>query len=366
VLGWVSYAISALYASVSNARLMPSRSECPCLVVTAKNGYIRSNSSWVISRVVRDFEYWMDAAVRTKLDDIMHDRYNYMKKQVKPGTAIIKPKKSGLCISVYEPCQVQRAGSPIHDMVYWSGFLVAFIQLVIAMIPIVVARDWSVMVITGVGIILGLLTGALPQWEREKWFSRRNAKSAYILTRGNGAQHALLILGNGHGLNLEDLAIGAENLDTVSAGWGTRICLFILGCLWIALLVGAAGFSQPSWYLLSVDGIGMLQNLAVAGWRRNPSALGIHLQFRKTIGHMSTMDALLQVEAEFPNAGRSLLPIFFPGPLFPDETAKWEALKVKQEQDAAAQTQQQIQSSLPPPQLTVPTSWILHAKSYET
>lgn len=188
--------------------------------------------------------------------------------------------------------------------------------------------------------------------------------NAYALTRGNGSQHALVILGNGHGLDLEDLGAGIETLDTVAAGWRTRACLFVLGWLWILLLIAVAGLSQPSWYLLAVGSIGMMQNLSIAGWPRHPSALGIHLEFRTAIGHMSTMDALLELETQYTHAGRSLLPIFFPGRIFPAEEAQWEALRLKAEQDEATR-RLRIQAGQAPAPPVVPESWVLHAKSYE-
>jgi hypothetical protein len=363
--GWVSYAISLLYTSVSNTSLMPPGSECPTLVFTAKNGYVRANNSWVVSRLVRDFEYWADKAVHDRLGEMMRARHEYMKSHARKGTIVPMPRKTGLCISIYEPSKTQQAGVPAGDLAYWSGFVVAAVQLTIAAVPIITDRDWSVMVITGVGTALAFLTGALPHWRSEKWYGRRDARNTYILTRGNGAQHAVMILGNEHGLNLEDLAAGVENLDSTAVDRTTRTFLFMLGCSWIALLIGAAGLSQPSWYLLCVGGIGMLQNLLVAGWRRKPGAMGIHLDFRKVVGNMSTMDALLELEKEYPSAGRSLLRTFFPGPLFPDEEEKWAALKTRNNSMSAGVINQDTQ---PEPIMRQPDrfeSWAQQARSFE-
>ncbi|RYN62507.1 hypothetical protein AA0118_g5461 [Alternaria tenuissima] len=188
--------------------------------------------------------------------------------------------------------------------------------------------------------------------------------NTYALTRGNGSQHALIILGNGHGLDLEDLAAGIETLETAAAGWKTKTFLFIMGWSWILLLIAAAGLSQPSWYLLAVGGIGMMHNLFVAGWPRHPSAMGIHLKFRTVIGHMSTMEALLALEAQYTHAGRSLLPIYFPGRIFPEEEAQWEALRLKAEHEESVQ-RQNIQAGRARPPMLPLESWILHAKSYE-
>jgi hypothetical protein len=107
-----------------------------------------------------------------------------------------------------------------------------------------------------------------------------------------------------------------------------------------------------------------MQNLSVAGWPLKPGALGIHLEFRTVISHMSTMDALLELEAHIKNAGQSLLPIYFPGRILPEEEAQWEALRLRSEREEATRLQhvQAGQASAAPPMLT---SWILHAKSYK-
>ncbi|KAH7174164.1 uncharacterized protein B0J16DRAFT_323631 [Fusarium flagelliforme] len=79
-------------------------------------------------------------------------------------------------------------------------------------------------------------------------------------------------------------------------------------------------------YLLAIGGVGMLQNVVVVGWRRNPRALGVHLDFKEVVGDMTAMDALLRLEAKCPSAGRSLLPILLPGELLPAEIEKWREL----------------------------------------
>lgn len=34
--------------------------DCPCNVINGSTGYVRDNSSWIIGRIVPDFESWMD------------------------------------------------------------------------------------------------------------------------------------------------------------------------------------------------------------------------------------------------------------------------------------------------------------------
>jgi hypothetical protein len=53
---------------------MPLAANGPCLVITAKNGYVRNNSSWVIERLLRDYDFWMDSTVRGKLEEMLDER----------------------------------------------------------------------------------------------------------------------------------------------------------------------------------------------------------------------------------------------------------------------------------------------------
>ncbi|MCJ1244652.1 hypothetical protein MMC30_001851 [Trapelia coarctata] len=349
-----------LLASVGDVRLMSSASESACLVITAKNGYLRSNTSWVIGRMLWDYESWMDPAVRMRLVKMLDERHSYMRRNAKAGTPVPRPRQTGLCISVYEPSKTKTAAEPTHDLIYWSGLGVAFVQLVIAAIPIATSGAWSILMITVSGTVFALFTGSLPQWRAEKWACRRSSPNTYVLTRGNGAQHAIVVLGNGRGLNLEDLAVAGQ-MNRTSSNAPMRLCLAVISVLWISLLITAARVATNTWYLLAVGGIGMLQNLLVAGRRRDPSTLGVHLDFREVIGEMTTMDALCALEAKYTKAGRSMLPIFFPGALLPEEMARWEALRVK-----AAQEEERAQlKAQGKPTTPASESWTAHAKTFE-
>ncbi|CZR57981.1 uncharacterized protein PAC_07871 [Phialocephala subalpina] len=336
--GWVSYAVTTFLASVGEVKLMPSATESPCLVITAKNGYFRSNSSWVISRVLSDYESWMDPAVRTRLEKMLDERQHYMRLKTRKGTKVPRPRQTGLCISIYEPSKAQTAGEPAHDLVYWTGLGVAVLQLVTAAIP-----------------IEACLNG-----ETRNGLAARSSQNTYVLTRGIGAQHAIVILGNGRGLNLEDLAVAGQ-IRYACSDAVTRTCLAGISALWVSLLVTAAGVKTNTWFLLAVGGIGIVQNVLVAGCRRDPSALGVHLEFREVIGEMTAMDALIALEDKYTKVGRSLLPIFFPGKLLPEEVARWDALKAKAIQEAeAARLDMQGRPIAEPPE-----SWTVHAKTFE-
>jgi hypothetical protein len=68
----------------------------------------------------------------------------------------------------------------------------------------------------------------------------------------------------------------------------------------------------------------MLQKIAVAGCAREPSALGIRLDFKEVIGHHKVMEALYTVEKSHPKLGAGMRPTFFPGDLREDEVIKWQ------------------------------------------
>jgi hypothetical protein len=237
---------------------------------------------------------------------------------------------------VYEPSHVLVSGEPVRDLIFWSGPLVSMAQMVIALIPVMTDGDWFVLVITICGTFLAITTGSLPAWACEKWACRRGTHSPFVLTRGNGSPHAILILGNDRSLNLEDLAVASRTHHGQSDKI-TRACLGVLSMLWILLLVSAAGVASGAIYLLAVGGLGMLHCIFVVGSRRRPSAFGVHLEYRGVVGDMTVMGALLQCEERYPAVGKALLPIFFPGKLLPDEVTQWEALEVGARTAAEAQ-----------------------------
>ena len=201
------------------------------------------------------------------------------------------------------------------------------LQIGVAAIPFGFFGDWSILLITGWGTLLSFATGWLPQWNKEKWACRRDSHKSIIITRGQGSQHALLILGDGHGFDLEDLAAGAVNVDAF-ASISTRVFVIFVAIFWTLLLLTAAGIKQNTWYLLAVGGIGMLHNIFVAGKKRNPAAFGMPLAFERVYGDTKAMKTLFAVEQDRPGVGKYLLPIFFPGEIRDDERARWAELGV--------------------------------------
>lgn len=276
-LGWVAYAVTAVVSAIGENKLMPLP-DCACKVINGRTGYVRDNSSWIIGRIVRDFESWMDdgkrdGRIRTHLRGMLDQRWEKDKlaaenKKAGSGKDVARPSQAGLCVSIYKADRA-RPGYPGYDLVYFIGFATTVFQLGIAAIPCGMFGDWGIFLVTTSGILLSFATGSISQWSKEKWACRRNSGKTVILTRGNGSQHAVVIIGDGKGLDLEDLAAGPTNVD-VSASYTTRIAVTLLAAFWILLLITAAGIKQNTWFLLAIGGIGILQNIFVAGWRRFP------------------------------------------------------------------------------------------------
>ncbi|KAM5349011.1 hypothetical protein ACJ41O_008834 [Fusarium nematophilum] len=335
-LGWVAYAITAAVSAIGENKLMPP-ADFPCLVINGETGYVRDNHSWIIGRMVRDFDSWMDKQPREQelpasspspnpvkdcVKKIINEKWEELKKRPKEEgkSGPDPPPKAGLCVPVYE-AQEPIKSYPGYDAPYFAGFLTCIIQVGVAAIPCGIFGDWSILAVTAAGIVLSFASGALSQWSEEKWACRINTDKSFVLTRGNGSQHAIVIQGAGVGLDLEDLAAA----DTGAfAERGTRLIVVALCFLWILLLITASGIRQNTWFLLAVGAMGMLHNMYVAGTSRPPEAFGVPLKFVKVIGKPKVMDALLKVEGDYPRLGKSILPIFFPGQLREDEQEKWD------------------------------------------
>ncbi|KIJ36796.1 hypothetical protein M422DRAFT_212098 [Sphaerobolus stellatus SS14] len=304
--GWVGYSFSSLSVAVGENRLMPPV-DYPSIVVNGKNGYVRNNNSWMLGRILRDFDYWRPKEV--------HRQLKAMRKELSSPLHRLP----GLCISVFETTKGKQ-GQASMDWVYLSGILVVIIQLIVATIPWIIFDDFVPFMVTAIGVVLCLLQGALPQWKAEKWMCRRRKKEkTVILTAGNGALHVLVIIGKEGALDLEDLATAA--LPSVQH---TRFLVPLLALAWLAHLITVTGINENPWFFLAVGGIGMVHNVVVAGAPRRPEAFGLHLDFRECILNRKVMKSLMTLEENHPGLGACLLPIFFPGSLNEEEQKFWD------------------------------------------
>ncbi|KAL7626116.1 hypothetical protein AAE478_002886 [Parahypoxylon ruwenzoriense] len=348
--GWVAYAVTAVVSAVGENKLMPN-ADFQCKVINGENGFVRDNYSWIIGRLVRDFETWMDRQPRAQelaslsnqspakeegpgrpavlnpiqacVNKIINLSWETSKKRAREKgrpEPKLPPPKAGLCVSIYRARKPSK-NYPGYDAPYFAGFITSLVQLGLAAIPCGLYGDWSILLVTGAGIILSFASGAIPQWSKEKWACREDTEKMFVLTRGNGSQHAIVIRGDRVGLDLEDLAAADGGSITSPL---TRFAVVALAALWILLLIASAGISQNTWFLFAVGGLGILQNAYVAGASREPAAFGMPLEYVEVIGEPKVMDALFAVEDRYPRLGRSMLSVFFPGELNADEKERWE------------------------------------------
>ncbi|KAN0082519.1 hypothetical protein V8E55_008314 [Tylopilus felleus] len=257
--GWVAYVFSNLITTLNGGTLMP-QPEIPCLVVNANNRYEFVLSRWATDRHFK-VKQIVDAAQE---NDRRKDR----------NVNVPRRNKAGLCISVYS-CS-RPAGKPVHDFVYYSGFIIALLQLAISSIPFGISSDWVPFLLTFFGI-------------KEKKWEAPLSKKWVILTRGNGAQHTIVINSEKGSMDFEALAA----LEPTA---------------------------QHAWYLIAVGSIGMAYNVYVA-------ALGIHLNYIECFADRKVMRALQAVETKNLGVGTSMLPTFFPGELCPEEQSFWDKQK---------------------------------------
>uniref|UniRef100_A0A0W0G089 Uncharacterized protein n=1 Tax=Moniliophthora roreri TaxID=221103 RepID=A0A0W0G089_MONRR len=304
--GWVAYSFNTLMSICGDGRLMPP-ADYSAKLFNADSGFERDNRSWVLGRLLRDFEL--------------------------PPL----PPEVALCITVFKASDSGSPAVPDRDLWWWGGVVTIIVQLCVSAIPFGVYGDWSIFLITVAGTILALATGALPQWRREKWACRRNSKKVFFLTGGNGTRNVMVIFSDGKGLDLEDLA-GAESPMVSRPGQGDpspifgfpraflitqAACLFLL-VLWIIFLITVTSLKQHAWFLLLVGGLGMLQNAFAAGAHRAIGTSGVHLDRVEEFRRGKVMHALMDFQEAYPQLGKQLLDEFFPGDLRDDEEKWWD------------------------------------------
>lgn len=319
--GWIGYSFNMLMSVVGSCHLMPPP-DYDAKLINVENEFEQDNRSWILGRLLRDFDRPFDNS-------------------------------TGLCVTIFKASAESAAGLPERDWCWGSGIIIIFLQLIIAAIPLIQDGDWNIFFITYTGTALALLTGALPQWRLEKWACRRNSSKTVCLTGGNGTRNVMAIIGNGVGLDLEDLAAMKsprlsryQGKDTNHLFMGlplafriTQLSCIVLPVLWITLLITVIGLRQNTWFLLLVGGLGMGQNVVVAGARRKHSASGIHLERVAVFQRQRSMQTLMDVDSDpdFQDIGRALLKVFFPekDSLRPSETKWWNGEKEEYEKQRA-------------------------------
>lgn len=313
--GWVAYTFLGLLSAVGDKTFLPSP-EFPATVFSTEWGYNRQNNSWVIARLIRDFEeLWMPPEVKEQLAAML---------------AQTQRKKAGLCVSVFQASSKPGtdAGVPRRDFLWWGGYLVAALQLGIAIIPW--ARDgvWEIFAITVLGTVLAFMTASLPHWTEEKWTCNKTSNKTFVLTRGNGAQHAIAIIGAGRSLDFEDMATSSS--ERRSYFLGKPLINIVLTILWCGLLISVDGIHNQTWFLVAVGAIGTIYTVIVAGAPRQPESYGVYLEYLDVIVQSKVMKTLQATETRYPGLGRSMLRTFFPGDLRTEEAEWWKEYREKE------------------------------------
>ncbi|KAL7790942.1 hypothetical protein V8C37DRAFT_382927 [Trichoderma ceciliae] len=324
--GWVAYAFNALMSAFGDGQLMPEP-DYPAVVITASSGIKKTNNSWVLGRLIRDLEFEVEKQFNTWMESVKEEG-NLTEK-------LASESDSGMLITVFEAGD--NPGVQKWDKCWALYFIVLPTQLVIAAIPVITKRNWSILFLTVVGTMLAIITGSLREWRLQKYSCRKNTSDTYILTRGNGHPHVFVICpGPNSGLYLHDLAGAARRAD-----FRTRVSSVILAILWLVFLITAGGLKTDTWFLLAVGAVGMAQNILVAGLPRKPEATGIPLrQTMPTFGRREmnkdrpkVMAVLFNIEAEFPGIGLAIRREFFPDyALRENEIKQWDKMEARQKE----------------------------------
>ncbi|RYO80420.1 hypothetical protein DL766_007818 [Monosporascus sp. MC13-8B] len=345
--GWVAYAMSAVLSAIGENRLLRCAPEVDVKVTNLATGYGRSNRSWLLSRFVKTYPFWMPKGVRTRIKAFSPPPAKPSYAQKRPGVGILPVSAEGgaaalasaaatqdhvaLCVAVYQWKSDPRPGHPVRDWVWWSGYVASAVQLGVAAVPFGLHRDWTIFMATAIGTALAYASASLPQWRREKWHSREARNKPVALTLGNGSEHVIIIEGSEAGYDLEALAGGPRTWHSAH----TVLWTSLLAVLWLALLVSCTGIKANTWYLLAVGGLGMLQNIVVAAAPRTPEAIGLPIQLvthsegpdspGEVFAEPKVMWALMELESRHPRFGKFLKDDFFPGELRPWEKKWWDS-----------------------------------------
>ncbi|KAK7926585.1 hypothetical protein PG985_003583 [Apiospora marii] len=326
--GWVSYAFNTLIGIFGDGRLLP-KPDYPAKVFALTSKYVQENRNWVVGRIVRDHHSWI------------HNNEPLLDNKIR--------------ITIYD---VKRQERPYHfryTRLHIWGALTILVQLVIASVPTILTKgeEWGILLVTGVGTVLALLTGRMPQWKTEKLPNGFQSNETYALTAGNGSRDIIIIQGAGHCMKLEEFAahespmfgtpwlkfrrFSAKGRQDSSMAmtkeiWGVPKGFFITVCstmvlavCWLLVFITIPGIEGHTWALIMVGGIGFLHNAIVAGMRRKPKERNLPLIFLDSILTRNIMDGLMDLEVSYPRCGAPLVREFIPGEMSVEEREWWQA-----------------------------------------
>ncbi|KAM7184424.1 hypothetical protein V8F33_012985 [Rhypophila sp. PSN 637] len=319
----------SLASMIGDKQFMPSVPDTPSVVINCHSGYSQTNRSWLLGRILRDYELRIKENPGPEVASLL------VEEGVRSlGLGNHMPLRISLRIDTFDLDATRYLERPKIDSVWILGGLAILAQLIIALIPWVLYGDWTIFFITASGTVFALATGSLRQWSREKWPGRRlnspvtarseahpvagkdiengdcgasplsakkgqphkcectfkPKKKTVVLTQGNGHSYIMVIRGSGPTWDLETLATATS--DSLPE---TRWCLAVLTMLWICLLISVSGLQENTWFLVAVGALGMVQNVHASSAARSPESLGLALrpcEKRPTIIGSSTCERM--------------------------------------------------------------------------
>ncbi|RPA72582.1 hypothetical protein BJ508DRAFT_381477 [Ascobolus immersus RN42] len=284
-------------------------------IINVSSGIRRTNKSAILTRLLRDYPSWMTSTARDKVQQLLEDKAedNIKKrseKQVANEEDFIYEEyedtepitQAGLCVTIYNA-----STAALSTGIPKSTYATTIIQLAVAAL---LSPKWgnATFFITVVGIALSFISAYLltPTVSPRR---KRKQPESFILTDGNGSQHAILVRVGRDGINLEDLASAVPKE-------ACKLKITALGVAWLGLCAATLYFA--CWSIAAIGVIGLLQSLHTAGARKAPEDLGLgKLTLSRVIGEIKVGTTLEELSQTHPKTATSLHSLFFPGQLAP-------------------------------------------------
>jgi hypothetical protein len=111
---------------------MPVSTAQNVVVMEGESGHTRSNTSWVIGRLWRDYPVWRDRRVDGLLADLQRDKGRREWEQ------------AGLIVGVYKAKKLKEARPVSVKGTGWVlGLFVTLLQFVLAVVPVSTQGEWG-------------------------------------------------------------------------------------------------------------------------------------------------------------------------------------------------------------------------------
>ncbi|KAI0367089.1 hypothetical protein BV20DRAFT_970961 [Pilatotrama ljubarskyi] len=289
--------ISSVFTQIAHGRsTLPV--ESATTVINAKSGYARRNRSAV-------------------LEHLLHSHSQ-------------EPVRGSLTVTFLYTSQ--RPGAPAKDAISYAAIAAITIQLVGAgILPILGVASQRVFAVTAAGILLSTAAGTVLRRQQQKELcSARDVhpdrREVACITSGNGSADAVVIVSEGGGVRIEDLAAGRAG----GLGFAPTLGVGVLLALWTIVLLALTTLERSdAWSMLALSGVGAAYTAYAARKWRSSAALGFNFsgETKKVVRADKVMEVLMKAEEIETGVGSALLPIFFPGQLRVEEELWWAERK---------------------------------------